>query len=208
MVLDIRAAAPRPPLQRRKARSSESERKALSPRPARGQVPPPAPPPAAPPPSPTRAIPAMPFPLASPERARLAIKAANARQYFQGLPGGSSAPLRGGHARYPQHPRPHRRRHLGGERPRHLPRPRRPLGGPSGRGRRDARGVRARSRAGPRFLRRAPRRLWHRSSPMRRTRRWRGSTPNGRAGCSSSPRMSTTCTSAPERGACSTCTAS
>ena len=56
---------------------------------------------------------------------------------------------------------------------------------------------RARSGAGPRILRRAAGEARRRSSPMRRTRRWRGSTPNGRASCCWSPRMSTICTSAP-----------
>ena len=56
---------------------------------------------------------------------------------------------------------------------------RRAVGRASGRGCRDARGVCARSGAGPRNSTMRGARGWARSSPMRRMSRWRGSTPNG-----------------------------
>ena len=87
------------------------------------------------------------------------------------------------HGQTAQHRHPDRRRHLRRERPRHLPRPRRPVGGPSGRGRRHAGGVPARSGPGPGLLRRAARDSWEGSSPTPPIARWRSSTPNGRASC-------------------------
>ena len=106
------------------------------------------------------------------------------------------------------HRRPHRRRHLRRERGADVPRRRRALGGPPGRGRRHPRGLRPRSRAsctasttpaGPRSPRVEPNPAHHALARLRR----RSATT-----CSSSPRTSTTCTSAPARPGCCTCTAS